>query len=102
MKPENLVKYRSQRDWRFSVIKQLKDKLGHYCHECSSPDNWHLQVPVERLELVVKDRRAADLARYGNNTVTIYKHVLKGLIPEDRVTLLCPDCKYNIRYKEAA
>lgn len=96
----NIPKYRYQRDWRRGIIKKLKDKMGNYCHSCSSPDNWHMQVPAEFLELFIKDRRAEDLAPYGNNTITIYKRVLEDKIPLERLTLLCPDCKYERRYKE--
>jgi hypothetical protein len=100
MKLQNIPKYRYQRDWRRGIIKQLKDKIGNYCQQCSSPDNWHMQVPAEFLELFIKDRRAEDLATFGNNTVMIYKRIVEGKIPLDRVVLLCPDCKYERRYKE--
>jgi hypothetical protein len=100
MNLSNIPKYRYQRDWRRGIIKRLKDKMGNYCHSCSSPDNWHMQVPAEFLELFIKDRRAEDLAQFGNNTITIYKRVLEDKIPLDRLTLLCPDCKYERRYKE--
>lgn len=97
MDNSKLALYRYQRDWRRKIIYQLKQKLGLYCHGCSSADAWHL--PTEFLELVIPDRTAPDLLKYGSNVVTIYRKILNGDLPSERVTLLCADCKYEHKYK---
>lgn len=89
--------YKSQRDWRRDVIRRLKLLKGNYCRVCETPDVLQLEGQRPFLELVIPDRRAPDLVKYGNNTVTIYNQILKGRIPPERVLLLCEHCKYEMR-----
>jgi len=91
--------YKGQREWRRHVISRLKHVLGSYCHGCESPDAAQLEGRPF-LELVIPNRRGADLAKYGNNTITIYNAILKGIIPKDRVRLLCDDCKFKFRLEQ--
>jgi hypothetical protein len=92
---ENLYEY--QRKWRAGVISRLKQRLGLFCHSCEGPDA--CQLPNRpRLELVFHNREAPELQSYGRNTITIYRHILAGKLPESLVTLLCPTCKYERRY----
>jgi hypothetical protein len=87
-----------QKRYRDASINRLKRMLGLYCHGCETPDTQHLQAkPLQWLELVIRNRRAPDLAQYSNNTLTIYNGILRGKIPLDRVTLVCPDCKFDAR-----
>lgn len=96
----NRPQLKSQRGWRQSLIKRLRYRLGHYCHRCESEDAV-LQPDSElRLKIYVRHRMAEDLSKYGNNTTSIYSHLLKGILPMDRVSLMCADCIYETRQEE--
>lgn len=89
-----------QRDWRRDIIRRLKLLKGNHCGVCETPEVLQIEGPRPFLELVIPDRRAPDLAHFGNNTVTIYNHILKGKIPVSRVLLLCEDCKFEMRLEK--
>lgn len=91
---------KSQREWRRTIVQRLKAKLGWYCHGCESPDVGLLHTTDSFLELVIPDRGNPIYDKYGNNTVTIYSQILQSKIPIEEVTLLCRDCKYQMKSGE--
>lgn len=92
--------YINQRTWRNRVIDDLKMKLGGMCHGCVKDHNeieMAARADLEKLHLFIHNRRSEDLLKYFNNTISIYNHLLKGVLPIERVSLFCKDCRYKAR-----
>lgn len=93
--------YLYHRNRRQTIGDRLRDKLGHYCHRCSSPDKVLSGEDEHKyLKLFIFKRNSEDLKRFTNNTVQIYDYLVKGKLPIERVTLVCDECAYEIRKEE--